>query len=97
MAKEIKIPVLALSQLNRSCEQRDNKRPKLFDLRDSGSIEQEADLVAFIYRDEVYDKNTSDEGIAEIHIAKQRSGPTGTIQLGWNEKITQFFNLEKHY
>jgi replicative DNA helicase len=97
MAKELDIPVLALSQLNRSCEQRDNKRPRLFDLRDSGSIEQDADVVAFIYRDEVYDKNTSDKGIAEIHIAKQRSGPTGTIQLGWNEKITQFFNLEKRY
>jgi replicative DNA helicase len=89
-ARELNIPVVALCQLNRAVESRNNKRPKLADLRDSGAIEQDADLVMFIYRDEVYNKNTSDPDTAEINIAKQRTGPTGTIKLRWNPHITKF-------
>jgi len=90
MAKELNIPIIALHQLNRSCEQRDNKHPRLSDLRDSGAIEQDADLVLFLYRDEVYYKDSKHKGKAELIIAKQRNGPTGTVYLTWIETITRF-------
>ena len=90
------MPVLALSQLSRAVEQRQDHRPMLSDLRESGAIEQDADVVMFLYRDDYYNKETEKKNVAEVIIAKQRNGPIGTIELAWLPKYTKFANLEKN-
>jgi replicative DNA helicase len=94
LAKELSVPVVALSQLSRAPETRTEKRPQLSDLRESGGLEQDADIVMFIFREEEYKASDENRGIAEIIIGKQRNGPTGTVRLAFIKEFTRFENLE---
>src|SRR5207248_6997266 len=96
LASEIETPVVALAQLNRALETRADKRPMLSDLRESGSLEQDADVVLFLYRDEVYNPETPDRGTAEVIVSKHRSGPTGKVRLAWLDQYTKFANMARN-
>jgi replicative DNA helicase len=98
LARELDTPVVALAQLNRQLEQRQDKRPMLSDLRESGSLEQDADVVMFLYRDEVYNpENTDTQGTADVIVAKHRSGPTGTVHLAWLASSARFENMGRDF
>jgi replicative DNA helicase len=93
LAREVNVPLMTASQLSRAVEQRQDKHPVLSDLRESGSLEQDADIVMFIYREELYKEDSENPNIADIMVAKHRSGPTGTIQLYFNKRLTQFADV----
>jgi replicative DNA helicase len=95
LARDLDVPVLAIAQLSRAVEARHDKRPLLSDLRDSGAIEQDADMVMFLYRDEYYNPDSDDKGIAEVIVGKHRNGPTGKVQLAWLEQYTKFASLAR--
>jgi replicative DNA helicase len=95
LARELEVPVIALSQLSRNLETRADKRPVLADLRESGSLEQDADVVIFLYRDELYNRESPDRGTAEVIVAKHRNGPTGVTQLAFLENYTRFANMAR--
>jgi replicative DNA helicase len=95
LARDLDVPVLAIAQLSRAVETRHDKRPLLSDLRDSGAIEQDADMVMFLYRDEYYNSESDDKGIAEVIVGKHRNGPTGKVQLAWMEQYTKFASLAR--
>ena len=95
LARELNVPIIVLSQLNRAVETRADHRPMLADIRESGAIEQDADVIMFLYRDDYYNEDSPEKNIAEVIVAKQRNGPTGTIKLGWQPKYTRFVNLER--
>lgn len=97
LARELNVPVIAVSQLNRALEARNDKRTQLGDLRESGAIEQDADVVLMIYRDDYYNPQTTQRGIAEINIAKQRAGPTGVVKATFTDRYTRFDNLPHGY
>jgi replicative DNA helicase len=94
LAKEIDVPVIVVSQLSREVERRESKKPQLSDLRESGAIEQDADLVVLLFREDYYNKDTENKGITEVIIAKQRNGPTGTVNLGFIKEYMKFVNLD---
>ena len=96
LARELEVPVVGLSQLSRTLESRQDKRPMLSDLRESGAIEQDADVVMFLYRDEVYNHESPDAGIAEVIVAKHRNGPTDTIRLAFLPQYTRFANMARN-
>ena len=93
LARELNVPIIVLSQLNRAVESRTDHRPMLSDIRESGAIEQDADVIMFLYRDDYYNPETEEKNVAEVIIAKQRNGPTGTIKLAWQPKYTRFVNM----
>ena len=95
IARELQVPVVALSQLSRAVEQRPDHRPMLSDLRESGAIEQDADVVMFLYRDDYYNHDTDKKNVAEVIIAKQRNGSIGTVELAWLPSFTKFANMQK--
>jgi replicative DNA helicase len=97
IARELHVPVIALSQLSRGVEQRQDKRPMMSDLRESGSIEQDADIVAFLYRDDYYDKESEKKNIIEIILAKQRNGPVGTVELAFLKNFNKFVNMDRSH
>lgn len=97
LAQELNIPIILLSQLSRGVEQRQDKRPMMSDLRESGNIEQDADLIGFLYRDDYYDKESEKQNIIEIIISKQRQGPTGTVELAFLKEYGEFVSLARNY